>query len=93
MPRPLLPSLPPKALSSLPARPPPSPPRSPSDTYSQALLSGLRAVIMPYSMRPSTKARCMISKHHASRITWSGFGVGGWGVGRGVGLGAGLCKS
>ena len=84
------PSCPPPQSPSPPARPPPSPPRSPSDTYSQALLSGLRAVIMPYSMRPSTKARCMISRHHASRTTWSGLGVG---LGGGGGLGVGLCKS
>lgn len=35
-----------------------------------AAVLGFCAVTMPYSMRPSTKARCIISRHHASRTTF-----------------------
>ena len=34
------------------------------------MVSGFCAVSMPYSMSPSTKARCMISRHQASRTTF-----------------------
>lgn len=34
------------------------------------LVAGLVAVIMPYCIRPLVKARCMISRHHASRMTF-----------------------
>ena len=43
---------------------------SPGRCAAPQLVAGLVAVIMPYCIRPLVKARCMISRHHASRMTF-----------------------